>query len=197
MSAPEPGTYETPAGREARPAAEPQYAAYPSPPMGSIRDSRTKSPALAAVLSAMPGLGQVYVGYYPRGFVHIVVVAGIISVLASTQGEPPYLPLLALFLAFFWLYNVIDAARLASLYNRALAGGREPDLPEGFQLPGMGGSILGGSILIAAGFVVLLHTRWGLRLDWVGEWWPVFPMLFGAYLVGKALLERGGRRSGD
>ena len=192
MSATEPGTHETSAGREARPGAEPPYAVYPSQPMAQLRDSRTKSPALAAVLSLMPGLGQVYVGYYPRGFVHIIVVAGIISVLASTHGDAPYLPLLGVFLAFFWLYNVIDAARLASLYNRALAGGREPDLPEGFQLPGMGGSILGGSILFAAGFVVLLHTRWGVRLDWVGEWWPVFPMLFGGYLVVKAILDRRG-----
>jgi hypothetical protein len=98
-----------------------------------------------------------------------------------------------MFVAFFWLYNIIDAARLASLYNRALAGGREPALPEGFALPGMGGSILGGSILAAAGFVVLLHTRWGVQLDWVGDWWPVFPMLFGVYLVAKAVIDRMGR----
>jgi hypothetical protein len=182
MSATEPGTYQ--------PQTQPQ-AEYPRP-IPRLRDSRVKSPALAAVLSLMPGLGQVYVGYYPRGFVHIVVAAGIVSVMSSARGEPPYLPLLGMFLAFFWLYNLIDAARLASLYNRALDGGREPDLPEGFQLPGMGGSIFGGAVLIAAGFIVLLHTRWGVRLDWLQEWWPVFPMLFGAYLVVKAVRERAG-----
>jgi len=151
-----------------------------------------KSPGLAAIFSLMPGLGQVYVGYYPRGFVNAVTVAGIISILASTRDDKPYVPLLAMFVAFFWLYNIIDAARLASLCNRALAGGHEPELPEGFALPGMGGSILGGSILVAAGFVVLLHTRWGVRLDWVGEWWPVFPMLFGVYLVARAVIDRRG-----
>ena len=173
-----------------RPAATP-YAGYPPPPAVSLPMSRARSPVLAAVLSLMPGLGQVYVGYYPRGFVHIVVVAGTISILASSRGEAPYAPLLGMFLVFFWLYNVIDAARLATLYNQALAGGREPDLPEGFRMPGMGGSIVGGSILIAAGFAVLLHTRWGVSLSWVEEWWPVFPMLFGAYLVGKAIVDRG------
>jgi hypothetical protein len=137
----------------------------------------------------MPGLGQVYVGYYPRGFVNIVVIAGIISILSSNERDT-LAPFLALFLVFFWLYNMIDAARLASLYNRALSGGREPDLPQGFQLPSMGGSILGGGILAAAAFIVLLHTRWGLRLDWVREWWPVFPMLFGIYLVAKAVIDR-------
>ena len=144
-------------------------------------------------MSVMPGLGQVYVGYYPRGFVHIVVVAGIISILSTTTGEEPFVPLLAIFMGFFWMYNVIDAARLASLYNRALAGGQEPSLPEGFQLPGMGGSIVGGSILFAAGFLVLLHTRWGVRLDWVRDWWPVFPMLFGVWLVAKAIRDRARR----
>jgi len=172
---------------------QPPFTAYAPPAAVGMRDPRVKSPVLAAVLSLMPGLGQVYVGYYPRGFVHIVVIGGIISVLASSGGsgaEPGYLPLLAMFMVFFWLYNVIDAARLASLYNQALAGGREPALPEGFKSPGMGGSIIGGLVLLAAGFAVLLHTRWGVRLDWVEEWWPVFPMLFGAYLVGKALVER-------
>jgi len=60
----------------------------------------------------------------------------------------------------------------------------------------MGGSILGGATLIAASFVLLLHTRWGVRLTGSREWWPVFPMLFGGYLLGKAILERGRRGSG-
>ena len=185
MNGTESGTPETP-----RAAAEPPYA-Y-APPVVGLRDPRTKSPALAAMLSLMPGLGQVYIGYYPRGFVHIVVIAGIISILAS-HHEAPFAPLLGLFMVFFWLYNVIDAARLASLYNQALAGGREPVLPEGFQLPGMGGSLVGGGVLIAAGFALLLHTRFGVSLDWVEEWWPIFPMLFGAYLVGKAVSDRAKR----
>lgn len=190
MSTTEPGINASPTGHEPRPATAPSYAAYPQPPVARLREA--KSPFVAAVLSLMPGLGQVYVGYYPRGFVHISVAAGIISILAASHEgpEPAYLPLLGMFLAFFWLYNVIDAARLASLYNRALDGGREPDLPDGFNLPSMGGSIVGGSVLIAAGFLLLLHTRWGVRLDWIADWWPVFPMLFGAYLVGKAIMER-------
>jgi hypothetical protein len=189
MSTTDPSTYETPLA-DPRPAPAPSFAARTA---ASFRD-RSKNPVLAAFLSLVPGLGQVYVGYYPRGFVNIIVTAGIISILASTRGYHAYLPLLGIFLVFFWLYNMIDAARLAALYNQAMAGGREPELPEGFQLPGMGGSIFGGAILIVAGFALLLHTRWGLRLDWLEEWWPAFPMLFGAYLLVKALRERGGSR---
>jgi hypothetical protein len=195
MNAPDSTAYEIPGSQQPRPVTTPPaYAAHPLQPVESARDSRTKSPGLAAAFSLMPGLGQIYVGYYPRGFVNAVTIGGLISVLASSPtGEAPWVPFVAMFLAFFWLYNIIDAARLASLYNRALAGGREPSLPEGFQLPGMGGSILGGSILFGAGLMVLLHTRWGVRLDWVGEWWPVFPMLFGVYLVARAVMDRGAR----
>jgi len=169
------------------PAAPPAYVPAPA---SLLRDPRTKSPLLAGMFSFMPGLGQVYVGYYPRGFLHITVVAGIVSILSTFERPGPYAPLLGLFLVFFWLYNVIDAVRLAAQYNQALAGGREPELPDSAKLPGIGGSVLGGAILIAASLITLLHTRWGVSLDWLGEWWPVFPLLFGVYLLGKALRER-------
>ena len=68
----------------------------------------------------MPGLGQVYVGYYTRGFVHAIVVASIITVLNLEVLELE--PLFAMFLAFFWLYNIIDAGRRAAMYNHVLAG---------------------------------------------------------------------------
>ena len=89
-------------------------------PYVSILDSRRKSPALACFLSLMPGLGQVYVGYYQRGFVHAAVVATLITVLSSEIRE--LTPMVALFLTFFWLYNIIDAGRRAALYNEVLAG---------------------------------------------------------------------------
>jgi len=191
MSTTDPDMYEAQRTPDPRLAAPASFVARSAAP---FQDLRSKNPMLAAFLSLCPGLGQVYVGYYPRGFVNIIVTAGIISILASTRGYHAYQPLLGVFLVFFWLYNMIDAARIASLYNQAMAGGREPELPEGFQLPGMGGSIFGGAILIVAGFALLLHTRWGMRLDWLEEWWPVFPMLFGGYLLMKALRERGGAR---
>src|SRR2546426_12676916 len=77
------------------------------PPQARLRDTRSKSPALAAVLSMMPGLGQVYVGYYQRGFVHAAVVATLVTILASGTLDRLN-PLLALFMSFFWLYNIID-----------------------------------------------------------------------------------------
>ena len=152
-------------------------------------DPRRKSPALACVLSAMPGLGQIYVGYYQRGFVHILIVGATISFL-SAGAVSALEPLAGLFLSFFWLYNVVDAGRRAAGYNLALQGGSPLPLPDDFGMPGLRGSVIGGSVLIGLGVVMLLHTRFGMSLDWLSEWWPVAPILFGAYLVYKALSGR-------
>jgi len=154
------------------------------PPTPGINDSRRKSPLFACLLSAMPGLGQVYVGYYQRGFIHIAVVATLITFLASDPGG--LAPLAGFFLAFFWLYNIVDAGRRALLYNEVLAGRTDIELPQDFQTPGLGGSVAGGVTLALVGFVLLLHTRFDFSLDWVEEWWPVALILFGAYLVYKA-----------
>ena len=155
----------------------------------AARDPREKSPFLAGLLSAMPGLGQVYVGYYQRGFVHAVVVATLISLLAA-EALGPLTPLASVFMAFFWLYNMVDAARRAALYNQALAGVGNVELPDDFKAPTFRGSVAGGLAIAAAGVVLLLHTRFGLSLEWVEEWWPAALILAGAYLVWKAWQER-------
>ncbi len=152
-------------------------------------DPRRKSPALACVLSLMPGLGQIYVGYYTRGFVHAIAVAGIISLLATGRTEA-MTPLLGVFLAFFWMYNIIDAGRRAAHVNQVLSGVGPASLPEELGAPGMAGSIAGGFVLIAVGLIALMHTRFGVSLDWVEDWWPVAPIAFGGWLLYKGFQER-------
>ena len=188
----------TPYTRQGDAGPAPPYGQSPPlpPPLVRMRDSRSKSPAFAALLSMMPGLGQVYVGYYQRGFVHATVIAALITILSSGSVEGLN-PLFSLFMAFFWLYNIIDAARRASLYNDALAGNPTIELPQDFKTPGFRGSIIGGATLIGGGFILLLHTRFGISLDWVEQWWPVAPMIFGAYLLVRAIQERRAAETGD
>jgi len=164
-------------------------------PYVSILDSRRKSPALACFLSLMPGLGQVYVGYYQRGFVHAAVVATLMTLLSNNPEE--LTPLLALFLTFFWLYNIIDAGRRAALYNELLAGRTGIQLPADLMLPGLGGSMIGGAVVVLVGLLLLAHTAFGMSLSWVKEWWPVGVILFGAYLFVKARLDRTNRESAE
>jgi hypothetical protein len=168
------------------PQTAPQYLTLPA--MSVMGDPRRKSPLFATFLSAMPGLGQVYVGYYQRGFINAVVVGTLIALLTSNLG--PLTPLAALFLAFFWLYNVVDAGRRALLYNEALAGRSGIELPEDFKTPGLHGSIPGGLAVVAVGGVLLSHTRFGLPLDWLNEWWPAALILFGVYLVARSVMGR-------
>ena len=158
------------------------------PAVSLTGDPRRKSPLFASTLSLMPGLGQVYVGYYQRGFIHAIVVSSLIALLVADLG--PLTPLAALFLAFFWLYNVVDAGRRAMLFNEALAGRTGIELPADFATPGLRGSISGGLALAAAGGVLLAHTRFGMPLDWVREWWPAALILFGIYLVGRSIIDR-------
>jgi hypothetical protein len=168
---------------------EPRPAAtYVTVPAASLLDDpRRKSPLFASFLSMMPGLGQVYVGYYQRGFIHAIVVSSLIALLSADLG--PLTPLAALFLAFFWLYNIVDAGRRALLYNEALAGRSGIELPEDFKTPALRGSIPGGLAIAAVGGVLLSHTLFGVPLDWINDWWPAALILFGVYLVARSVMS--------
>jgi len=160
---------------------------------------RKKSPLVAAILSVMPGLGQVYVGYYQQGFIHIAAIAGMIALIATNSIDSDLQGPLGFFIAFVWMYNVIDAARRASLYNQALSGLRPMDLPEDAKGPRRMGSLGGGVVLIGAGLVLFGHTMFGMSLRWVADWWPMALVGLGAWLVYQDRLGKGatsGRASG-
>jgi hypothetical protein len=151
-------------------------------------DPRSKSPRLAAFLSAIPGLGQVYTGYYVRGF---VIAATFLFMLMFASNAPSSLEPIPGFAAFFlWIFNVIDAGRIAALYNQALSGADSFTMPNDFKLPAMGGSIGGGGILLVFGLVALTNTLFGVSLEWLEYWWPIFPIALGGYLVGKGVMDR-------
>jgi hypothetical protein len=137
----------------------------------------------------MPGLGQVYVGYYQQGFIHIAVVGTLISLLAS-NAVTGLVPLLGMFLVFFWLYNIVDAGRRAAYFNQALAGLEPGELPKSVGFPGAESSLVVGAILIIVGGIALSHTLLGYPLDWLEDWWPVALVLVGGYLIYKALTEK-------
>ncbi len=160
-------------------------------PYRTIRkQSQRKSVVLACILSAMPGLGQIYVGYYQRGFLHVLAFASIIALLASGQvaGLQPFL---GISLAFLVLYNIVDAGRRAALYNLALDGLSLEPLPE--DMMGNRGSLMGGTILIVAGVLLFAHLRFDMSLVWLEEWWPLGLVALGAHLVVQARRERSNR----
>jgi hypothetical protein len=151
--------------------------------------TRRRSPAFATVLSIFPGLGQIYIGYYQRGFVQVLVVAAVIALLQShaLSGAEPFF---GMFLTFFWLYNIIDANRTATLYNEVMSGMGPEDLRKQLVIAGRGGSIVGGGILVLLGVLFLLHQLFDFPLDWLRNWWPVAPIAFGVHLLYKGIKDR-------
>ncbi len=152
-------------------------------------DPRRKSPVLALVLSLMPGVGQIYVGYYHQGFTNALVVASIVALLSSNMLRGAE-PLFGLFLAFFWFFNVVDAWRRATFYNNALAGIGPATLPEDFAVTTGRGTLAGGAALVLVGLIALSHTLFNLPLDWVEKWWPLALIGVGAWLMYPAIAAK-------
>lgn len=169
----------------------PAQAPWPGPaPQVDARtfNPRYKSPVLAAVLSVVPGLGQVYVGYYTHGFIYILTVISLIALGSSDVAGNVMSPALGFFVGFFWLFNIVDAGRRAAYYNHAVQGGDVP-LPGALPTAG-GGSTVFGAVLVVAGGILLAHTAFGMPIDWIERWWPVAPIGVGAYLVFRGVAER-------
>jgi len=152
-----------------------------------------KSTFLAGFLSGlMPGLGQVYVGYYPLGFVYAAIFAGLIACISSGAADST-MPLFPLLLSFFYFYNIVDAVRRAGYYNRIMAGLKPGELPLDAQMPAPLGSVTGGVILIVIGVLLFLDAKFGISLEWLEDWWPLGLVALGVYLLHKGRQER--RRS--
>ncbi len=173
----------------------PAWGAAPagSPPPSPLRASTElprKSPVIAAVLSAiLPGLGNLYLGYYRMAFLQILVFAGTITLLAA-ESLPGAEPLLGIFVSFWWFFGVIDAHRRAKLFNYFLLRGENaPELDGDIDLPGSG-SLGGGILAVALGILLFLHTRFGLDLRWMAEWWPLAVVGFGIWLIYQARQQK-------
>lgn len=147
-----------------------------------------KKPGLAAFLSAFPGLGNVYNGLYLRGLIFFMIVFTLISILAngSSRGGEPFF---GAAVAFFWLFNIIDAYRQAVLINH----GYQQDLGI-LDLPkrpraGQGG-IAAGIILVLIGTYALLEQYVSIDLDWLFDLWPVAAIALGGWLIWGTIRDR-------
>lgn len=170
----------------------PAGAAPPAPPpYASRRDLPLKSPAFAVILSLLPGLGQAYVGYYRHAFLTIVVFASTIALLSS--GDVRGLePLLGIFLAFFYFFQMIDAGRKASLYNQVLERGEALELGRD-DLPEAGGGFFLGGAMLLVGVLALLHNVLDVSMDWVADWWPLALVATGGWIVWRSRRDKAVR----
>lgn len=158
-----------------------------SPPVALPATVNVKVPLVAGVLSLFPGLGNVYNGLYLRGLAFFVLVFSIIGILANGAGSDA-----AFFgpaVAFFWLFNIIDAYRQAVLINH---GYQQDfgilDLP---KRPRAGqGGIAAGAVLVLVGTYALLEQYVNIDLDWLFDLWPVVAIALGLWLIWGTIRDR-------
>ncbi len=175
----------TPAGQQAPTTAGPPEE-WARRPVGDF-DPRYKSPRSSVFLSLIfPGLGQIYTGFYLRGLMIGAAIFVLFNAGAQMDGSAA---ILVWTIGFTWMFAMIDAGRMAALYNYAITGGEEIERPQDIRLPNMGGSIVAGAILLGFGAIALSNTLFNIPLDWVRVWWPAFPLALGTYLLARGVMD--------
>ena len=150
------------------------------PPIGR------KNPGLAALLSLFPGMGNIYNGLYMRGLTFFVVIVSLIAITVHDH------PLFGMAIAFFWLFNVIDAYRQATLINYGYA--QDLGLLDMPKVPRAGqGGLLAGGLLALIGVAAILDQYFNINFDWVFNAWPFALVALGVWLVVASFRDR--RRS--
>ena len=168
------------------PAAAPgQVPPQPPPPGGG------PNPAVAGILAGFfPfGVGAVYTGQYAKGLAHLVILTLLIAgASASDHGHSEALGVICgLSIAFFYVYQIIDAVRSAKAIQMA-----QP-IPDPFGLAatfGAGSKVetnkipMGAVVLILLGVIFLLHTM-GLFEFGIDRFWPLILILIGGWLFAR------------
>ncbi len=148
-----------------------------------------KSPALAGILSIFPGVGAIYNGQIYKGFLFIIIFAFLITI----QGHAVQ-PFVALMLAAFVLYAIIDAVQTAKSINRRALGGEEvEELKEEVPQVVKSGSIFWGIVLLALGVLFLLANFEVIDYGTLWDFWPVAIIVIGAKLVFDYLSRKNNK----
>jgi hypothetical protein len=146
------------------------------------------NPGLAGILGAIPfGVGAIYNGQYTKGLTHLGIFVFLVFALSSSLPDYLY-PILGITMAFFIVYQIIDAVKSAKAIQ---AGQPVPDpfglttlFSPGERVDFTRGIPTGALVLIGLGVLFLLHNLdiWFLE---VGTLWPVMLIGLGLWLLAK------------
>jgi hypothetical protein len=153
----------------------------------SPRPSSGPNPTVAGILAGFfPfGVGAVYCSQYAKGLAHLLIF-GLLIFASDHAGN--WDALFGIAIAFFYVYQIIDAVRTA----RALQEGQPPPDPFGLgQAFSMGDRSEAKNIpvvaiiLIGLGVLFLLHTMdiWEFGID---RFWPLILIFLGAWMFARA-----------
>jgi len=142
-----------------------------------------KSPGLAGVLSALfPfGVGAFYNGEIVKGFIYLIIFAGLVTMQEHGSAQP----FAGLVLAGFYFYQIIDAVSISKRINRrGLQGEGVPEEEPGIDAVKTG-SVFWGALLIVLGGILLLGNFDVISYDRIIDFWPVVVIVIGVKLVAE------------
>lgn len=192
------------------PATPPPYATVP-PVSTPVVVRQGGSPGLAALLSIIPGVGQMYNEQYAKGLIFVLVFAVLIQIADSVSGVIGGLAIPA-----FWIYQIFDAYKTAEArrfgqplpdpfgLNEMLGGKNKaaystpapttytaapgepvtagvPVAPVE-EVPPKPGAPVGAIVLIGLGVLFLLDSFELFRFDWFSRTWPVILIIIGVWI---------------
>jgi len=132
------------------------------------------------------GVGAVYTGQYAKGLAHLAIMTLLIVVCSA--GNSTALSVICGFgIAFFWVYQIIDAVRSAKAIQMSQP---IPD-PFGLAATFSGGPRIeaskipmGAIVLILVGVLFMLHTM-GWAEYGLDRFWPLILIALGAWLFAR------------
>jgi hypothetical protein len=175
------------------------------------------SPALAALLGFIPGVGAVYNGQFMKGLLHVAVFVALVWI-AGEAGPTFGVPMIPFFV-FYMVFDAYTTARARELgqplpdpfgIERMLGGAAAPPpaaaarpaaaamsepparpaAPAQQAAPAGEGPPIGAFILIGLGVLFLANSMGLLRLYRIGDFWPLILIALGLYLF---FTRAGGR----
>ncbi len=151
------------------------------------------NPAVAGMLAGFfPfGVGAVYCSQYAKGLSHLVIM--VLLIIGVSSDVPWYVHMvLGIGIAFFYVYQIIDAARtaraiqmgepapdpfgLASMFGTGGVPTAGADRAEGTKIP------IAAAVLIALGILFLINTAFDFSLH---RYWPLILIALGVWAFAK------------
>jgi hypothetical protein len=148
-----------------------------------------KRPFLAAFFSLCPGMGNVYNGLYLRGLVFFLLVSSLLTIVIRGHA------LASFAMVFFWLFNILDAYRQATLINYGYAQDLGLQDRPSAPVAGQVGAVA-GVLLVLIGLFALADRYLTINLDWIFDLWPVVLIAVGGWLLVGAFRDRKRGRGG-
>ena len=164
----------------------PAQAVYPpvgAPAVAARSGSSGPNPAVAGILAGFfPfGVGAVYCSQYAKGLAHLLIFALLVF---GSDHAGNYDWVFGIGIAFFYVYQIIDAVRTARALQEGLPAPDPMGLAQTFSMGEKFDSSkvpVGAVVLIGLGIIFLLHTM-GIMEYGFERYWPLLLVFFGGWL---------------